>query len=111
MKSLLDGLPPQIAQQIHSEWRQNEAEYWLKRDTLLVQYRDKWIGFADGTVIVSGDSPVEVFHQAQDSGKHPFVTCVGREHEPCRMRRVSFPYNGKFLNQGGSHGYSERQAT
>lgn len=96
MKSLADGLPPQIAQQIHPDWRRNEADYWAVRDQLLTQYRDQWIGFANGTVIVSGASPVEVFHKAQASGQHPFVTCVGREHEPSHMRRASFTYDTTY---------------
>ena len=87
MKSIADHLPPDIARQIHPDWRKNEAEYWAARDQLLSQYRDQWIGFADGAVIASGASPVEVFHAAEQSGRHPFVTCVGREDEPCRMRR------------------------
>ena len=48
MKSLIDQLPPEIARQIHPDWRKNEAEYWAARDRLLGQYRDQWIGFADG---------------------------------------------------------------
>ena len=87
MQSIADGLPPDVAQQVHPNWRRNEAEYWAARDSLLPKYADKWVAFADGAVIAAGDRPVEVFHQAQQSGKHPYVTCVGREHEPCRMRR------------------------
>ena len=93
MKSLTEGLPPEIAQRIHPDWRKNEAEYWVHRDKLLLQYRDQWIGFANGRVIVSGTSPVEVFHIAHESGQHPFVTCVGHENEPCRMRRAAFAYD------------------
>jgi hypothetical protein len=63
---------------------------------LLAQYRDQWIGFADGAVIASGTSPVAVFHAAAATGRHPFVTCVGREDEPTRMRRVSLPYDGTY---------------
>ena len=37
-----------------------------------------------------------VFHAAEESGRNPFVTCVGREDEPCRMRRASFPYDGSY---------------
>ena len=96
MKSLIEGLPPEIARRIHPDWRSNEAEYWVHRDELLVQYRDQWIGFANGRVIVSGASPVEVFHTAQESGLHPFVTCVGHEHEPCRMRRATFAYDATY---------------
>jgi hypothetical protein len=89
MKSLADRLPPQIAQRIHPNWRKNETEYWTVRDRLLTQYQDQWIGFANGIVLVAGNSPVEVFHKAQASGQHPFVTCVGREHEPTPVRRTA----------------------
>ena len=89
MKSLADALPPQIAQQIDPDWRKNEAVYWAVRDKLLGEYQGQWIGFADGAVIASGTSPVAVFHAAEATGRSPFVTCVGREDEPVRMRRVS----------------------
>ena len=91
MKSLADGLPPEIARQIHPDWRKNEAEYWAVRDRLLSQYQGKWIGFADGVVIASGSSPFEVLHAAQSTGKHPFVICVGWEEEPCRIRWSGLP--------------------
>lgn len=96
MQSLAEGLPADVAQQIHPNWRKNETEYWDVRDTLLAQYRDQWIGFADRTVIASGSSPVAVFHEAARSGRHPFVTCVGREHEPCHMRRAEFAYDSAY---------------
>ena len=84
MNSLADGLPPEIAQQIHPDWCRNEASYWLERDRLLEDYRGKWIGFADGAVIASGSSPVRVSQQAQASGLHPFyhLRRVGRRANP-----------------------------
>jgi hypothetical protein len=96
MKSLADDLPPKLANQIHAEWRKNEADYWAARDQLLAQYQGKWIGFADGAVVASGDSPVAVFHAAEATGRNPFVTCVGREDEPTRMRRASFAYDRSY---------------
>ena len=96
MNSIADQLPPEIARQIHPDWRKNEAGYWAMRDQLLSQYQNQWLGFADGAVIASGTSPVAVFHAAEDSGRHPFVTCVGREDEPCRMRRVSCSYDSSY---------------
>jgi hypothetical protein len=96
MKSLADALPTEIAQQIDPEWRKNEAAYWKVRDQLLTQYQGQWIGFADGAVIASGTSPVAVFQAAEATGRSPFVNCVGREDEPVRMRRVSFPYDGTY---------------
>src|SRR5687767_10705900 len=96
VRSLAEGLPPEVARHIHPEWRRNEEDYWKVRDQLLAQYRDQWVGFAGGRVIVAGTSPVDVLHQAQASGQHPFVVCVGREHEPCAMRRASFPYDTAY---------------
>ncbi|MEX2119587.1 MAG: DUF5678 domain-containing protein [Pirellulales bacterium] len=93
MKSIADQLPPDIARQIHPDWRKHEAEYWAVRDQLLSQYQGQWIGFADGGVIAFGPSPVEVLHAAQQSGRHPFVICVGREEEPCRIRRSTYTYD------------------
>lgn len=85
MKPIVDQLPEEIAKQIHPDRRRNELEYWAVRDQLLTQYRGQWIGFADGAVIASGDSPVAVFHAAEASGRHPFLICVGSEDEPCRI--------------------------
>ena len=96
MQSLTEGLPPEIARQIHPDWRKNEAEYWANRSALLPQYRDQWVAFADGAVIAAGRSPVDVFHEAQESGRHPYVTCVGREHEPARIRRAEFAYDDSY---------------
>jgi hypothetical protein len=96
MKSIADQLPPEIARQIHPDRRKNEADYWAVRDQLLDQYRGQWVGFADGRVIASGGSPVTVFHAAEASGRHPFFVCVGREEEPCRIRRVAFRYDASY---------------
>src|SRR5438552_14673187 len=96
MKSIADQLPPEIARQIHPDRRKNEAAYWAVRDRLLHQYRDQWIGFAEGRVVASGSSPVTVFHAAEATGLHPFFICVGREDEPCRIRRAVFPYDASY---------------
>jgi len=96
MKSPADALPPEIARQIDPDWRKNEAAYWAVRDQLLSQYQDQWIGFADGAVVASGSSPVAVFHATEATARSPFVTCVGREDEPVRMRRASFAYDGSY---------------
>ena len=85
-------MPPEIAGQIHPDRRKNEAAYWAVRDQLLQQYHGQWIGFADGRVIASGSSPVAVFHAAEASGQHPFLICVGKEEQPCRIRRVAFHF-------------------
>lgn len=99
MKSIADLLPPEIARQIHPDRRKNEAAYWAVRDQLLDQYRGQWIGFADGNVIASGSSPVTVFHTAEATGQHPFFICVGKEEKPCRIRRMSFPYDTGYSGE------------
>src|SRR5436189_89164 len=96
MKSLADGLPPEIARQIHPVWRENEAAYWAVRDQLIGQYQGQWIGFADGVVVAYGTRPVVVFHAAHQAAEHPYVICVGREDEPYRMRRASFAYDMSY---------------
>ncbi|MBI3271570.1 MAG: hypothetical protein HYZ53_21445 [Planctomycetes bacterium] len=99
MRSLADGLPPEIASRLHPDWRKNEEGYWAVRDSLLLQYRGQWIGFAKGAVVASGTSPVEVLHAAQQSGLHPYLICVGREDEPCRMRRAGFAYDTAYTGE------------
>jgi len=99
VRSMADELPPEIAQQIHPDWRRNEASYWSARDQLLERFDGEWIGFADGAVVASGASPVEVFHRARASGLHPFFTCVGRENEPTQMRRSVFAYDTSYRGE------------
>ena len=48
------------------------------------------IAFADGKVIASGTSPVEVFWAAQQAHLHPFLIRVGHEDEPTRTLRICF---------------------
>jgi hypothetical protein len=99
VKPIADQLPPEIARQLHPDRRKNEAAYWEIRDQLLDQYRGQWIGFAGGRVIASGSSPVAVFHAAESTGLHPFFICVGREEEPSRIRRVTFPYDASYSGE------------
>ena len=93
MNGILDRLPSEVAQRIHPNWKKNERSYWARRENLRRQYEGQWIAFADGTVIASGSSPVQVLHVAQRTGRHPFVTCVGREDTPQRMRRSVYGYD------------------
>ncbi len=99
MKSLADGLPPDIARQIHPDWHKNEAAYWAVRDQLLSQYQDQWIAFADGTVIAACKTSLEVLHTPGAMQRHPFVICVGREDQPYRVRRATFAYDPTYPGQ------------
>jgi hypothetical protein len=100
MKSLADGLPPDVARQIHPDWRKNEAAYWAIRDQLLGQYGGQWIGFADGAVIAAAPTPLAVFLAVRNSGQHPFVIRVGHENEPWyRVRRETFAYDTSYASE------------
>lgn len=99
MESIVSRLPPEIARQLHPDRLRNESEYWTARQQLMSQYSGQWVGFADGVVVAAGTSPVQVLHAAEDTGKHPFFTCVGRETEPCRIRRVAFPYDADYSGE------------
>jgi hypothetical protein len=100
MTSLSDGLPPELAQQIHPDWRKNEADYWANRDQLLAEYGDQWIAYAGGRIVTCGANPVPVLDAVLASSEHPFFTRVGREFEPwCRIRRTSFPYDSAYAGQ------------
>jgi hypothetical protein len=99
MKSLADALPPEIARQIHPDWRKNEAAYWAVRDQLLGQYQSRWIAFADGAVIAACKTSLEVLHMPGVVQRHPFVICVGREGEPYRIRRAAFAYDPAYPGQ------------
>jgi hypothetical protein len=97
MKSLADGLPPEIARQIHPDWRMNESAYWAVRDSLVSDYRDQWIAFADGAVIATAATPLEVFLAVSASERHPFIILVGHEDEPWyRIRRANFSYDTTY---------------
>ena len=97
MKSLDVALPPEIAKQIHPDWRRNEAAFWAVRHQLLSQYQGQWIGFADGAVIVAAATPLEVFVAVKQLGGHPFICRVGHEHEPWyRIRQTTFSYDTAY---------------
>lgn len=96
MNGIMDRLPPEVAQQVHPDWQRNESAYWARRESLRREYEGQWIGFADESVIAAGSSPVQVLHAAQRSGRPPFVTCVGREDTPQRMRRGSYNYDASY---------------
>ena len=96
MNSLADGLPPEIAARINPLWRANEQAYWAVRESLRANYDGLWVAFADGSVIASGRRPVEVFHAGHQFGRHAFMTLVGAEETPTRMRRASFAYDTTY---------------
>lgn len=96
MNSIADQLPPEIARQVHPDWRKHEQEYWAARNALLPSYRGQWIAFADG-VVVAASTPLEVFLAIRQSERHPFVVRVGHENEPWyRIRRTSFSYDTAY---------------
>ncbi len=96
MTYIFEQLPPELAQRLHPDRRKNEIDYWAMREQLVGQYRDQWIGFAEGRVVASGKSPAIVLRDSEATGLHPFFICVGREDEPCRIRRTRFEYDTSY---------------
>ena len=90
MTRIIDQLPAEIAKRMHPDRRKNEAGYWAVRNELLARYLGQWIGFADGIVVASGSSPVQVFHAAEATGKQPFFIRVGNEMQASRIRGVAY---------------------
>lgn len=93
MNSAYDALPQEIRERINPKWRENELEYWRQREQLLAQYKDRWVAFADGKVVVEGKTPTAVSHEAKRVAEAPYVTCVGHEDEPTKIRTTIFTYD------------------
>ena len=96
MDTLLDGLPAEIKSRVHPDWVRNETAYWAARADIAKRYTGLWIAFADGAVIAAGERIVEVAHKAKQLGKHAFVTRVGFEGIPQRIRRMAFGYDTSY---------------
>ena len=94
--SLADGLPPHIAARISPEWRANEAGYWAAREELMGEFAGRWVAFAGGEVVAAGGRHVEVSHRGHAAHPRAFVTRVGFEDVPARIRRVEFPYDPSY---------------
>lgn len=98
MKSIADRLTPEIAAQLRRDRRKYQVAHFAFRGQFLGRYRDKRVGLVDGALIDSVFSPVEVFHVAEASGRHPFFICVGKAEEPWCVRLAT------VANDAGSHG-------
>lgn len=80
--SIADALPPDVARQVHPDWRKNEAAYWAVREVLLGPYQGPWIAFSDGAVIVVAAAPLDVFLAVNQLRTHPYIVRVGYESTP-----------------------------
>jgi predicted aspartyl protease len=96
MSTLADGLPAEIKSHVHPDWVRNEAAYWAARADIAKRYTGLWVAFADGDVIAASERIVDVAHKAKQLGKHAFVTRVGFENVPQRIRRMAFTYDTNY---------------
>lgn len=99
MKYLFEQLPPDIAAQLHPDRKANEIAYWAAREELRAQYEGEWVGFADGRVVASGRIPVDVIHDGEQTGLYPFYICVGKEDQPCKIRRATIANDTNYPGQ------------
>src|SRR5437016_3323235 len=95
MKSLADALPPEIARQIHPDWRKNEEAYCAVRDQLLTQYHGQWIWCADcmGQARLDG-------RRRRRKGTHTAFPHLGIS----RWTGVSLPPPSRLLRQRADSG-------
>ena len=98
MTSLADQLPPDIAGPDSPRLAEERSPLTRANATaLLAEYQGKWIAFAEGAVVASATTPLEVFLAIQNSPLHPYVVRVGHEGEPWyRIRRESFLYDRSY---------------
>src|SRR5688500_8451735 len=88
MKSFADALPPKSPVKSTPTGGRMRPPIGRLATISLANIMGSGLGLPMGIVIASGSSPVAVFHDAEATGRNPFVTRVGRESEPVRMRRV-----------------------
>jgi predicted aspartyl protease len=99
MITLADRLPAEIRNRLHPDWVRNEVGYWAARPQVIEAHNGRWVAFADGVVIAAGDRIVEVAHKAKQLGKHAYVTRVGFENTPQRIRRMAFAYDTNYQGE------------
>jgi len=90
--SYAEGLPPELAVHVHQDWFRNEAEYWAVRDSLIAQFENQWVAFANGAVIASHKRPSILHLDERLDALHAFVTCVGKEYSALRIRGNRGPF-------------------
>ena len=96
MKSIADQLPPKSPGNSTLTGARTKRATGLSATNSSISTAASGSALPMAVVIASGTSPVTVFHAAEASGRHPFFICVGREEEPCRIRRVTFPYDASY---------------
>jgi len=81
-----------VEQFLPEEFKQDEQDYWQRRNNFLSDYEGKWIAFHNKEVIASGDSIYEVTLLAlQKSNSCAYITKVGEEDKlMVKVRRQEF---------------------
>ena len=81
-----------VEQFLPEEFKQDEQDYWQRRNNLLSDYEGKWIAFHNKEVIASGKNVYEVTLLAlQKSNSCVYITKVGEEDKlMVKVRRKEF---------------------
>jgi hypothetical protein len=97
LRSQTVNLPPEQRKRLHADFLANEQTYLQMRDSLLSQYRGKWVAVHEGRVIAAGEDLLEVTEEAASSGGHPYIARVGEEDRTVfRVRRDVFAYDQTY---------------
>lgn len=83
------------------EFKQDEEDYWQKRNNLLSDYEGKWIAFHNKKVIASGNNIYEVTLLAlQKSNSCAYITKVGEEDKlMVKVRRQWTLWSYKYIRE------------
>lgn len=95
MDRLTDRLPAGDRARLHPDFLLNETSYWQIRESLLPQYRGKWVAVGERKVLTASDDIFEVLDRVAGVEGHPYIARVGFEDQPFVIRRT-FPYDRAY---------------
>ena len=117
MERLTDKLPERERARVHPDFLGNEESYWKVREKLLTRCKGKWVAVKDGQVLAEADDVFDILDRAREIGGHPYIACVGEEHQQFVIRRI-FPYDVRYrpfplprVTATFSGGHEDRRAT
>jgi hypothetical protein len=90
-------LTPEERQRLSKDYLANEQAYWNLRDSVLPQYRGRWVAVSGGKLVAAGAELLEVMEKASALGGDPFFALVGGEDAVVfRVRRAAYAYDQAY---------------
>ena len=95
MDRLTDRLLASDRARLHPDFLLNETSYWEIRESLLLQYKGKWVAVGEGKVLAASEDIFELLDRVAGLGGHPYIARVGFEDHPFVIRRT-FSYDRAY---------------